>query len=216
MQMTAQRVVREKSRTASCRCFFKRKNNMSYTDIDICSKALLKLGAESITSFSEGTAEAEISASLYPLAKDGLLSSYPWSFAVAQARLPRLAENPLADYGNAYLLPTDFLRVISAGSGNQGRGINYRIFENKLHTDMPEVNLTYIRQVKESEFPPFFVEALVAKLSAEICIPLTENNQRAEALLRQSEEVIRKARLTDSQQATPKGIEGFVLLESRK
>ena len=57
---------------------------MSYTNIGICSNALLKIGAEGITSFEDGTAEAEIAYSLYPLIRDSLLSSYPWSFAKAQ------------------------------------------------------------------------------------------------------------------------------------
>ena len=90
---------------------------MAYTDISICSNALLKIGAESITSFLDGTAEAEVAANLYPLIRDGLLASYPWSFAVGQKSLPRLAGVPLADYSYAYRLPNDFLRVLSAGSG---------------------------------------------------------------------------------------------------
>ena len=64
---------------------------MAYTDISICSNALLKIGAESITSFLDGTAEAEVAANLYPMIRDGLLASYPWSFAVGQKSLPRLA-----------------------------------------------------------------------------------------------------------------------------
>ena len=50
---------------------------MTYTNIGICSNALLKIGAEGITSFEDGTAEAEIAYSLYPLLRDGLLSAYP-------------------------------------------------------------------------------------------------------------------------------------------
>lgn len=83
---------------------------MAYTDISICSNALLKIGAESITSFLDGTAEAEVAANLYPMIRDGLLASYPWSFAVGQKSLPRLAGVPLADYSYAYRLPNDFLR----------------------------------------------------------------------------------------------------------
>lgn len=81
---------------------------MAYTDISICSNALLKIGAESITSFLDGTAEAEVAANLYPMIRDGLLASYPWSFAVGQKSLPRLAGVPLADYSYAYRLPNDF------------------------------------------------------------------------------------------------------------
>ena len=95
---------------------------MSYTDVSLCSKALLKIGAQTITSFEDGTAESEVSANLYPLVRDSLLSSYPWSFAIAQKRLGRLDLTPVADFKYAFQLPSDFLRIISAGSGSKGRG----------------------------------------------------------------------------------------------
>ena len=71
---------------------------MNYSSISLCSKALLKIGASSITSFEEGTAEGEVAANLYPYIRDGLLSSYPWSFAVAQVhgRGVFTAKTPLA------------------------------------------------------------------------------------------------------------------------
>lgn len=189
---------------------------MTYTDIGICSNALLKVGAENITSYQDGTAEAEIAGSLYPMIRDGLLSSYPWSFALAQKKLPRLADVPVADYQYAYLLPNDFLRVISAGSGKRGRGIEYRIYENRLHTNLPSVNLTYIFRPHESMFPAFFCEALIAKLAAEFCLPLTESTTRAEMLNKLSANLIEKARLIDSQQATPQKFEDFTLVEARQ
>ena len=178
---------------------------MTYTNIGICSNALLKIGAEGITSFEDGTAEAEIAYSLYPLLRDGLLSAYPWSFAKAQKTLPRLANVPVADYQYAYLLPNDFLRVISAGSGSRGRGIEYRILENRLHTDAPH----------ESAFPAFFCEALIARLAAEFCLPLTESTSRAELLGKLAEDAIAKARLTDAQQGSPRTFEDFSLMEAR-
>lgn len=189
---------------------------MNYSSISLCSKALLKIGASSITSFEEGTAEGEVAANLYPYIRDGLLSSYPWSFAVSQIQLGRLETAPIADYQYAYLLPSDFLRIISAGNQGRGQGIEYRIVEDKLHTDMPSVNLTYIYRPDESIFPAYFCEALINKLAFEFCIPLTESSTRAEFLNKIAEESITKARLIDSQQATPRCFEDFTLVEVRK
>lgn len=189
---------------------------MSYTKISLCSKALLKIGASTITSFEEGTAEAEVAANLYPCIRDALLSSYPWSFAVTQVRLPRLAAAPLADYNYAYQLPNDFVRVISAGMGGKGRGITYRIAENSLHTDMPNVILTYIFRPDENSFPAYFSEALIAKLSFEFCIPLTESTSRAEFLSKLADDIVSRARAVDAQQATPRCFEDFTLVEVRQ
>lgn len=189
---------------------------MTYTEISLCSNALLKIGAESITSYQDGTAEAEVASNLYPVIRDGLLSSYPWSFAVGQKNLPRLADFPMVDYTYAYLLPNDFLRAISAGGGRLGRGIEYRIIENRLHTNAPEVNLTYIFRPHESMFPAFFCETLIAKLASEFCLPLTESTSRAELLRKIATDMENKAHLIDSQQATPKKFEDFTLVEARQ
>lgn len=188
---------------------------MSLSALVLCSRALLKIGAQAIASLDEGTAEAEVAATLYPAVRDALLSSHPWSFATAQASLPRLAARPAADFAHAFQLPPGFLRALSAGAPGSGRGLVYRILEDRLHTDAAQVTLTYIFRPDESAFPPFFAAALATRLAAEFCVPLTENTSRAEALHRLAEAELRAARLADGQQASPRGIEDFPLLNAR-
>jgi hypothetical protein len=187
---------------------------MALSALALCSRALLKVGAQPVASLDEGTAEAEVAANLYPGTRDALLSCHPWSFATGQMALNRLEAAPVADLANAFQLPPDLLRVISAGSG-RGRGVPYRIQEGRLHADPFQMVLTYVFRPAESEFPPFFAGALVARLAAEFCLPLTENTSRAEMLHRIAEAELRQARLADSQQQTPKAIEDFPLLNVR-
>ena len=188
---------------------------MALSALALCSRALLKIGAATISSFDEGTAEAEVAANLYPSVRDALLSAFPWTFATAQAKLPRLAAAPTADYAHAFQLPPDFLRALSAGAGGQGRGLAYRISETRLQTDAPEVVLTYVFRPSEGVFPPFFDSALIGRLAAEFCIPLTENTSRAELLFKLAEQEMRAARLTDSQQDTPPSFQDFTLINAR-
>jgi hypothetical protein len=188
---------------------------MALTALILCSRALLKLGAQAIASFDEGTAEAEVAANLYPSVRDALLSSHPWSFATGQISLPRLAAVPAADFRHAFQLPPALLRVLSAGGPGRGEGLLYRIQENRLHTDAPQVTLTYIFRPEESAFPPYFAAALIARLAAEFCLPLTENAARADVLHRLAEAEIRHARSIDSQQSTPRGLREFPLLSAR-
>lgn len=189
---------------------------MNNSSISLCSKALLKIGATGITSFEDGTAEAEVSGNLYSYIRDSLLSSYPWSFALSQAKLARLENVPVADFNYAYLLPTDFLRVVSAGSFGKGRGLVYKIVKNCLYTNLSEVNLTYIRRPDEDNFPAYFCEALINKLAYEFCIPLTESTTRAEFLSKIAEDSINRARSIDAQQSTPSCVEDFSLVEVRQ
>jgi len=190
--------------------------NMNISNIGISSRALLKIGANTISSFDEGTAEAEIAGNLYPLTRDGMLSSYPWSFAVAQATLAPLAATPVADYAYAFQLPSDFLRVISAGVGAKGRGLEYKIIENRLHTNVQALVITYIFRPDEKNFPAYFTQSLIARLAAEFCLPLTESTSRAEFLMKIADEEFKRAKLVDAQQERPKAIEDFTLVEVRK
>jgi hypothetical protein len=188
---------------------------MALTALALCSRALLRIGAQPVASLDEGTAEAEVAANLYAPVRDALLSAHPWSFATGQASLPRLAARPQADLAHAFQLPPGFLRALSAGAGERGRGLPYRIQEDRLHADVQDVVLTYIFRPDESAFPPFFAQALVARLAAEFCLPLTESASRAELLFRLAESELRHARQVDSQQDTPRGIEDFPLITVR-
>lgn len=189
---------------------------MALSDIALVSRALIRIGAAPITSFSDTTAEAEIANALYEPIRDSLLSSYAWNFASGQIALTKLETAPLADYQNAFQLPNDFIRALSAGTGGRGRGLEYRITGTELHTNSEDVMLTYIFLPDEENFPPYFDTALIARLSAEFTIPVTENTSRAEAMFRMAENEFEKARQIDAQQDTPGRIEEFSLIEARE
>lgn len=189
---------------------------MALDDIGLCARALVRVGAHPITSFSDGTTEAEIAGLLYAPVRDAVLSSHPWSFATGQLALTPLSVQPLADYQYAYQLPNDFLRAISAGIGGRGRGVNYRITGNQLHTDASGILLTYIYRPDETAFPPYFDGLLMTRLAAEFCLPLTENVSRSEALARQADQEFTRARQIDSQQDSPSRIDNFTLIDARE
>lgn len=189
---------------------------MALNDVALCSRALIRIGAAPITSFDDGTAESEIAGALFGPVRDALLSAYAWGFATGQVALSQLGTDPVADYDFAFGLPTDFLRALSAGSGTRGRGLNYRIAQGALHTNASAVVLTYVFRPDEEEFPPYFDQALIARLSAEFTIPITENTSRAEAHFRLAEQEYQRARQIDAQQDTPGKIENFSLIDARE
>lgn len=189
---------------------------MALNDVGLCSRALIRIGASTITSFSDGTAESEIANVLFAPTRDALLSAYPWTFASGQLALTKLETGPVADFQSAFQLPTDYLRAVSAGTGGKGRGLHYRIARGALHTDSETVVLSYIFRPEEEEFPPYFDAALIARLAAEFCIPVTENTSRAEALFRLAEKEYAQARQIDAQQDSPNRIEDFSLINVRR
>lgn len=189
---------------------------MALNDVALCSRALIRIGAAPIASFSDGTAESEIAGALFGPVRDALLSAYAWSFATAQAVLIVSGTPPVADYSNAFQLPAGFLRALSAGSGTRGRGLNYRIAKGALHTNSTDAVLTYIFRPGEAEFPPYFDQALITRLAAEFAMPVTENTGRAETLYKLADAEFQRARQIDAQQDTPGKLENFSLIDARK
>ena len=188
---------------------------MALTAIGLCNRALVKLGAAAIAGFGDGTAEAATASALYEPTRDALLSAQPWSFATVQATLAQLSAAPVADYDFAYQLPADFLRGLSAGGPGSGRGLEYRVLGQTLQADSDAVVLTYIGRPDEAAFPAFFAQALVARLAAEFCIPLTESASRAALLTQLADQEFRRARQIDGQQDSRIGFETFSLIEAR-
>jgi hypothetical protein len=189
---------------------------MALSAVDIASRALMKLGAASINGFDDGSSEAALAGSLYDSVRDALLSAHPWSFATSQRGLTLLSEPPAADFAHAFQLPEDFLRALSAGSGGRGRGLRYRITGQQLHSDAEAVTLTYIFRPEAAALPPFFDQVLIARLAAELCIPVTENSSRTDLMFRLAEDEFRRAKSIDAQQDTPTRVEDFSLIEARR
>lgn len=188
---------------------------MVLSGIGLSARALVRLGALPITSFDDGSAESEIASILYSTVRDALLSSYAWTFASGQIALTQQQAAPLADFEFSYALPNDYLRAISLGAGGTSKGVPYRISRNVLHTNAQNVTLHYIFRPDESEFPAYFDQALIAKLAAEFCIPVTESTSRANSLFSLAEREYARARQIDAQSDTPNRLDDFTLVDVR-
>ena len=188
---------------------------MAFSDLDLCSQALVRLGAAPIGSFTDGSAEATVANRLYALVRDALLSTHPWTFSIRQTALSTTEAPQSGDYAFRLTLPADCLRVISAGSGGSQRGLDYRVQGHSIFADARSLTVSFQQRIAESDFPPFFAAALVARLAAEFCLPVTESAGRAEVLRKSADIELKQARLIDSQQSTPRRFEDFTLIEAR-
>lgn len=185
------------------------------TSIDNCSQALVRIGAAPIAALNDGTPEGNLAGALYQSVRDALLSSYPWSFAVKHQLLNTPTTAPTTEYTTAFALPADCLRLIGLGTQERPRGIDYRIRNGVIHTNATSAYLTYICRQAENVTPPYFNAALVMRLSAEFCIPLSEDEARAETLYKLADNELKKARQVDAQQNPPSRINANTLIDAR-
>jgi len=163
--------------------------------IQISSNAMVLIGANPISSFTEGT-EGRVATALYESTYTAILSSFRWRFASKQALLSRLAETPLNSYQYQYQLPTNLLVVIKI----ENEVSDYEIYGDKLYSNLPSVSIDYIYRVDETLLPSYFVKALEFLLAAQFAVPVTDNSQIATLYQSLYEGQLARAKNIDSTQ----------------
>lgn len=154
--------------------------------IRICSQALVKIGAEPITSFEDGTAEAETARMLYQAAVDARLASHPWHWSKRWAQLVRKAgvTIPSAVGRSAvFSLPADCFRPIGFFVNGQSTA-DFVLAEGLVYLnaeDADVVEAQYHGRVDETAWSEGFRKAMVDLLAAEFAIPLRDSREMQDA-----------------------------------
>lgn len=85
------------------------------SEVDICNLALANIGETAkVTSIDppDGSAQASLCATFYPLARDSLLQMGYWSFAIKRKALVAV-DNPRTEWQYAYAVPADASGIIA-------------------------------------------------------------------------------------------------------
>jgi hypothetical protein len=170
----------------------------NYTAIDLASNALLLIGEETISSFTDDSTAALVAANLYQPTFESLLTVHPWRFASSKATLSRLVATPINQWDYAYTLPADFLVAQHVDADNS----NYQIYGSKLYSNQDSIVLDYTFKPDESLLPAYFVEVLEYKLASVFAIPITESATKGDYYVALAERMLTKAKNIDSS-ATP-------------
>lgn len=88
---------------------------MGTSEVDICNLALANIGETAkVTSIDppDGSAQAGLCATFYPLARDSLLQMGYWSFAIKRKALVEV-DNPRTEWQYAYAVPADASGIIA-------------------------------------------------------------------------------------------------------
>lgn len=178
---------------------------MATTNIDICSRALVMIGANPITSFNEGTDEAVAASNLYESTVQNALSMHPWTFAVGHVQLSRLEDEPDGKWDAAYQLPSspDCLAVRTVMVN--GYPIEFDRFEDNIHCDAStadEVILKGIFRVDEQFWPPYFQRYVTLVMAALLAESVAAKTDLANVMEDRAEKQFARARSMDSQGRT--------------
>lgn len=125
---------------------------MANTKIDICNQALIKLGADTISSLDvsqnldDGTIQsAKLCNILYPQALDEILRLYPWNACTSSNQPTKLQTVPTF-YTAAFQLPNDCVRILNVFDSTNA---SYNISEWVIEGDEIQCNesIIYIRYI---------------------------------------------------------------------
>jgi hypothetical protein len=180
------------------------------TAIEICSNAFVRLGAPPISSFTEGGAQGIAAANLYEPTLRAMLTDHRWRFAAAKRKLARLAAAPLNDWSYAFQLPADLLMLYRVIPSSE-----YQVYEDKIFSNVTEMDIDYLMRPNEGLFPAYFQLALEYKLASEFALIVTSNRSLAETYELKSVEQLKKARFADAQQSPSVAVQSFDYIETR-
>lgn len=177
---------------------------MSLTDVEVCSSALAMIGANPISSLTDGNAEAKICAAIYEITVRDAISTYRWRFASGQEQLNRLKDEPIAGrWDGAYQKPPELLTLSAVRVG--GRAIRYEIMGDNIYCETDsdtEVFAEGSYRVDESKWPPYFTKLIELRLASQLAQSLAERTDLANSMDAQAMRQASIARTADSQSRT--------------
>jgi len=204
------------------------------TDVSICNKALVFLGANKITSFSDASAAADACNILYKEVKASTLAMYSWTFTLGKATLAQETTSPTNEWTYQYALPNDMLsgvpRAVRASTTAGSPLIkNWEIGQSSnggtvLFSDETTITIDYQKDVNEGALPSYFITLLAYQLAWHLAETMTDQTTKVElwrsiALGTPGEGMrggyFRQAVSIDSAGQTPGVISDYMLTELR-
>ena len=193
---------------------------MATTKIDICARALIMIGAQPISSFSDGSTEALVASNIYDDVVEASLTRHRWRFATTQQQLSLLTNTPTGRYDYAYQIPTSpaVLQIITLTVNDYV--IPYSRYQNYIYLNgygaNNEVIMDYIYKVDEQYFPPHFRLALEYELAALFAGSVARDNGLIEQFKTLSERQFLIARNIDSTETTSKVLDTNRFINARR
>jgi len=188
------------------------------SQVDLANEALLLLGANTITSFTDNDSNAVLVNRFFPSERDAVLRSHRWNCAITTKNLASLAETPLMDWAYKFTLPTDpyCLRILDVRTVTGDIKLEHEIQGRQLLTEEAAVDITYVQRLEDiSQFDSLLYQALVFRMAWKLAFPIMRSHTVMGQMGQMYEAVVREARTIDSQEGTPETIETHTITELR-
>lgn len=174
--------------------------------VDICNRALQKLGADRITSLTQNSTSARACNLAYESVRDAELRSHVWSFAIKRVQIAEDATAPVYGYDRSFTLPSDCLRLLpNDHKENTAYQTDWKVEGRKILTnDSAPLSIRYVYRVTDTTlYDPLFNEMLACKLAMEMCEELTQSNSKRQLAIEEYRTAMREAKKTNAFENPP-------------
>lgn len=175
------------------------------SDIEICSNALLLLGAAPIASMTENTQAARICANTYPLAKLDILRAHPWNCCIRRVVLAPESAAPAFDWTHQFARPSGWLRTVQVG--RKGEVLDYQVEGVRILANTNLLPLVYVANVTEGEWDSLLTHVMVKRMEMDLAYPITKSTSLRDSLKQEfyakGVGVLARAKAVDGQENPP-------------
>lgn len=187
---------------------------MATSAVQICSNALLLLGAQTINAFNETNDRAKLVANLWPNCRDAVLRSHPWNCAIKRVALAPDVSEPPFEWSYQFTIPPDWLRTLSIGEENEHPA--FRMEGGKILCDENPLNLRYIfKNENVASWDALLVEAMTAYMAMTCAYPITKSAAQQKNMADLYLLKMKIARAVDGQEDPPEQLGDYPLLDAR-
>lgn len=175
------------------------------TQLNITNSALSRLGANTIISLDEGTAEQQVAVAAWDLARRATLRDHPWNFAITDATLNQVADFTPYEFKYAYRLPALCVRLLQV-YGNP----TYRVQGGNVLTDQETCRIKFVQDVQDpTQWDALFDDLMAQRLASDMAYALTKSQATADSMFALYDRKLKKARHVDSTEDVMDPIGGF-------
>ena len=189
------------------------------TETELCNYALLQIGDKLLTSYADDTdIKGILCRSFYPGIRDAVLRAGLWKCARHRMALGRLAGTPEAVEGSEWTyhfeLPTEPYCLMVPKQLNED--LEYIVEGRELLCDESAVSIIFIKRITATGlFDSLLVEAIAARLAAQLAYPRTGHQTLAGTMWDLYAAKLREARTIDGMEGNVRQSRSTSLTEVR-
>lgn len=179
------------------------------SSVDICNRALSRIGGKRITSL-DGTSREALECNLhYDAERKLMLAGFDWVFARGRSALALEATNDRSDqWDYKYAVPSDMMNIIwindpdaarLAKVNNQNPNAEYELAGSHIYCDVEACYIEYTKNITDAQqFPPHFDNALKWAIADAVAFPLSTSERLAVRAASKAESALSEAQATDA------------------